>query len=292
MKGIIFIIVVAFSSFASAKKFATDYVSFDLLNNWHCHPEGTEWICTSKLNKKKASEAMIILTAKQKGPPDSLAQYINYLKSPRTIKNPKGGNFTSKVFHAKQRTINQHMWIDGFHHGSEVPVYYTRYLATVKGSLAVLVTYSAHKDHYKKYASDFAASINSLRVMNVSPDFKSKHGGSMGAGGAQDYLSDMINADDELGGDSTGGEGSGGIGGLLNWLKKPETVAGLGALAAILGYLVYRRIKRRRQKLLEQRENRRSSSRDRDGNRRRSRSGRSSSDRHRRSSSRSSSRRR
>ena len=290
MKGIIFIIIVTFSSFASAKKFATDYVSFDLLNNWHCHSEGTEWICTSKLNKKKASEAMIILTAKQKGPPDSLAQYINYLKAPRTIKNPKGGNFTSKVFHAKQRTINQHMWIDGFHHGSEVPVYYTRYLATVKGSLAVLVTYSAHKDHYKKYASDFASSINSLRVMNVSPGFKSKHGGSIGAGGAQDYLSDMINADDELGGDQSGGVGADGKGGLLNWLKKPETVAGLGALAAILGYLVYRRIKRRRQRLLKQKENRRSSSRD--GSRRRSRSSRSSSDRHRRSSSRSSSRRR
>ena len=291
MKSIIFLIIFTFSSFASAKKFATDYVSFDLLNNWHCHPEGTEWICASKLNKKKASEAIIILTAKQKGPPDSLAQYANYLKMPRTIKTSKGGKFTSKVFHAKQRRINQHTWIDGFHHGSEVPVYYTRYLATVKGGLAVLVTYSAHKDHYKKYASDFAASINSLRVLNVSPDF-GKGGGSIGTRGAQDYLSGMIDAEDELAGEGyLDGEGEeGGIGGLLNQLKKPEVLGGLGVLAAIIGYLVLRRIRNRKRRLSEQRDSRRSSSRD--GGRRRSRSGRSSSERHRRSSSRSSSRRR
>lgn len=246
MKHILFIFLLIFSVSSSAKKFATSYVSFDLLNNWHCHPEGTEWICTNKLNRKKASEAMIILTAKQKGPPDSLAQYINHLKMPRTVKKAKGGSFSSKVFHAKQRHINQHMWVDGFHQGSEVPSYYTRYLVTIKGTLAILVTYSAHKNHYKKYAADFAASINSLRVMNVSPALASKQRGSMGMGGLQDHIQDLIDADEEL--DGMGGEGSksqGGLAGLVDLLKKPEVLGGLGLMAATGLYMLLKKKKRR-----------------------------------------------
>ena len=279
MKFLFFIIFVVFSFSSPAKKFSTSYVSFDLLNNWQCHPEGTEWICTNKLNRKKASEAMIILTAKQKGPPDSLAKYIGHLKNPRVTKTAKGGKHSSKVFHAKQRHINQHMWVDGFHQGSEVPTYYTRYLVTIKGSLSILVTYSAHKNHYKKYASDFATSINSLRVMNVSPDFASRQRGSMGMGSVQSALEDMINADDELGGTDSGVDGNNRKG-LVGFFTKPETLAGLGLLAALLIYLF---LKRRRKKKLEAAEGRSSSKRDRGG---RHRSSRSSSDR-RRSSSRS-----
>ena len=227
---------------------------------------------------------MIILTAKQKGPLDSLSQYIKYLKAPRQIKGAMGRGSTSKVFHAKQRQINKHMWVDGFHQGSEVPVYYTRYLVTVKGSLAVLVTYSAHKNHYKKYAADFATSINSLRLKNVSSSFSLGKGGAMGMGGMQDHLQDMINADNELGGLDTdsAGEAEGLLGGLLG---QPEALVGLGALGSGLGYFFYKRRKKRQQRLPveEERRDRRS----RHKSRRHSRS----SSEGRRSSSRSSSRR-
>ena len=219
---------------------------------------------------------MIILTAKQKGPPDSLAQYINHLKKPRTVKSSKGTN-TSKVFHAKQRQINQHMWVDGFHSGSEVPTYYTRYLVTTKGTLSVLVTYSAHKDHYKKYASDFAASINSLRVMNVSPDFASKQGGSIGMGSVQDYLQDMIDAGDEL--EGMEGEGGFGEGGLLGLLSKPEALAGLGLLSALLTYFFLKRRRKKKTTPEKDTEDRSSSRKGRDSSGRRKGS-RSSSRRH------------
>ena len=281
MKLVFSAVLIIGSVFAEAKKFETTYVSFDLLNNWHCHPDGTEWVCRSKLNRKKASEAMIILTAKQKGPLDSLAQYIKYLKAPRRIKTAKGGSWTSKVFHAKQRQINKHMWVDGFHQGSEVPVYYTRYLVTVKGGLAVLVTYSAHKNHYKKYAADFATSINSLRLKNVSSLSLGK-GGSMGMGGMQDHLQDMINADSELGGLGTSEE-AGEAEGLGELLNSPEALVGLGGAGSALGYLLYKRRKRRQQRLPLEEESRDKRSRHRQRRHRRSSSG------SRRSSSRSSS---
>ena len=277
MRLLIPVLFIIFSISVTAKKFATDYVSFDLLNNWHCHPEGTEWICANKLNRKKASEAMIILTAKQKGPSDSIAQYLNHLKTPRTVKKARGGAFTSKVFHHKQRHINGHMWVDGFHLGSEVPVYYTRYLVTIKGSLGILVTYSAHKNHYKKYASDFAASINSLRVMNVSPSVSGGRGFG-GMGGTKNYLQDMIDSDDELGGAGEDDEELGGLGGLGNNM---EILGVLALLLAVAGYLFYKMRKKKKLQAAARASRSRSSRKN----------GRSRGDRHRRrtSSSRSSS---
>ena len=235
---IVFLLI--FSPLSQAKKFKTSYVSFDLLNNWNCYPEGTEWICANKLNRKKAAEAMIILTAKQKGPADALTQYINYLKTPRVGKTRAQKEFKSKVHHSKQRHINQHMWADGFHEGSEVPDYFTRYLVTTKGNLAVLVTYSAHKDHYRKYASDFASSINSLRVMASAGGVGKA--GSMGMGMAQDYIQDMIESSDELDG-VEGGEG--GASDLISVLGSPEALAGGLAGLGGLGYYLLRRRKKK-----------------------------------------------
>lgn len=49
--------------------------------------------------------------------------------------------------------------------GSEVTSYYTRYLATIKDRIAILVTFSAHQAHYTKYSKDFIRAIESLRVV-------------------------------------------------------------------------------------------------------------------------------
>ncbi len=62
------------------------------------------------------------------------------------------------------------------HLGSEIPHYYTRYLATVKGKIAVLVTFSAHKLHYTKYSSEFFRAIKSLRVIATKASMMGKRG--------------------------------------------------------------------------------------------------------------------
>jgi hypothetical protein len=51
------------------------------------------------------------------------------------------------------------------HLGSEVGPYFTRYLATIKDKIAILVTFSAHKEHYTKYSADFIKAVESLRVV-------------------------------------------------------------------------------------------------------------------------------
>lgn len=151
--------------------------------------ENTAWICRYSLPKtcasktamktkscrnlkKKTKEAIIILTAKEKGGSDSLGSYQSHLKSPRTIRSRKKTKAQSKVIHVKRVKIGKgkQQWVDGFHLGSEIPYYYTRYLATVKGNIAVLVTFSAHKLHYSKYSKSFFQAIKSLEVVASQAD--------------------------------------------------------------------------------------------------------------------------
>ena len=176
-----FPLLVFWSPQAEAKVFRNSYVSFQLPSQWNCVLEQTTWVCryaiskqclgpkssqkTCQLQRRKGQEAIIILTAKEKGPKDSLKTYYDYLIKSRAVVTRKGKRSQSKVIHAKPITVQKHKWVDGMHLGSEVPHYYTRYLATLKGNVAVLVTFSAHKLHYTKYSAEFFKAIKSLRVL-------------------------------------------------------------------------------------------------------------------------------
>lgn len=150
---------------AAAKIFRNAYVSFELPERWECVLEQTEWVCRTSNPAYDNREAIIILTAKEVGPADNLPQYTNHLKTPRTIASRTGQPLQSQVYKVEQINIGNHPWIDGMHLSSEVPNYYSRYLATTKDKIAILVTFSAHKLHYTKYSTDFFRAIQSLRVI-------------------------------------------------------------------------------------------------------------------------------
>lgn len=174
----------ALSVTAKAAIFSNQYVSFELPANWSCKNEGTEWICISQL-EKQAKEAIIILTAKEAGPTDSLQNYMSHLNSPRTLPDPTGKLVPSQKLSLKQRLINGHPWVDGMHLGSEISSYYTRYLATIKDRLAIAVTFSAHKAHYTKYSQDFLKSIESLRVIAPKDLLSAAGPGAVGVGAGE-----------------------------------------------------------------------------------------------------------
>jgi hypothetical protein len=148
---------------AEAKIFRNAYVSFELPEKWNCSLEQTEWVC--RTNDPGLAEAIIVLTAKEVGPQDALPGYESHLKQPRTIVTRAGSSVQSTVYKVEQKKIANHVWIDGMHFSSEVYNFYTRYLATAKDKIAVLVTFSAHKLHYTKYSGDFFRAIESLRVI-------------------------------------------------------------------------------------------------------------------------------
>lgn len=149
---------------AHAKRFRNAYVSFELPPNWNCKLEGSEWVCENDFSGK-TKEAIIILTAKEVGPSDTLPAYLAHLQTPRLISGRNGSPAKSQIIHVQERMIGNQMWIDGMHLGSEVGPYFTRYLATIKEKISILVTFSAHKEHYTKYSGDFVKAVESLRVV-------------------------------------------------------------------------------------------------------------------------------
>jgi len=149
--------------FAHAAKFANQFVEFEMPPQWQCTLEGAEWVCQNTVESKKR-EAIIVLAAKLKGDQDSLDQYLTYLKAAKTYTSVQGKPVKSEVKYAKTDNLNGDPWVDSLHLESELPGFYTRYLATVKKDIGVLVTYSIVKSKYQQYQADFEAMTRTLKV--------------------------------------------------------------------------------------------------------------------------------
>lgn len=168
MKNFRLLVVILSFVFANnvfAKTFSSQFSEFELPNGWECALEGSEWVCQSE-NKDRKKEAIIILAAKYRGDQDSLDQYQAYLKAPKTFTLPGGKTQISEAKSVTAREINGQKWVDALHLASEVPGFYTRYLATVKDSLGIAVTFSVAKDHYEAYQDIFEKIIATLRVFD------------------------------------------------------------------------------------------------------------------------------
>lgn len=148
---------------AYGKSFSNEYIQFELPPGWNCVLEGSEYVCQSD-NTDRKKEAIIILAAKKRGPQDDLAQYQAYLKKTKTYQLPGAKTQKSEPKSVKTQTINNQQWVDALHLASEVPGFYTRYLATTKADIGVAVTFSVTKSLYNAYKELFDAVIKSMRV--------------------------------------------------------------------------------------------------------------------------------
>ena len=147
-----------------AGKFANQFVEFELPAEWVCLLEGAEWVCQNQQNAEKKKDAIVILAAKIQGDQDTLPQYLDYLKNPKVFNTPQGKAVTSEMRYAQNRTIQDHSWVDSLHLESEIPGFYTRYLATVKDGIGILVTYSVSKNKYSDYTAMFENMVKSLKA--------------------------------------------------------------------------------------------------------------------------------
>lgn len=159
------VLTLALPALVHAKTFSSQFSEFELPTGWECALEGSEWVCQSE-DKDRKKEAIIILAAKYRGEQDSLDQYQAYLKAPKTFTLPGGKTQISEPKSVTIRTINDQRWVDSLHLASEVPGFYTRYLATVKDNLGIAVTFSVAKDHYDAYQDIFEKVIATLRVFD------------------------------------------------------------------------------------------------------------------------------
>lgn len=228
--------IFALPNLSEARTFKNAYISFEMQDTWNCKLEQTEWVCRSEDNQE-SKEAVIILTAKEKGPTDSFALYEAHMNSSVTTTTKAGQTLISRVvYKAQQNRYNDQPWLDGMHQDSEVKSYFTRYLATIKDQIAILVTFSAHSKKYAKYAGQFTNTIKSLRVI-ASKDLLSrpdlgpigKPGEVLGPGMGIGMPADMIGDD---------GEGSGG--GQKSIFKNEMFLGLIILILAALGYIGFR----------------------------------------------------
>lgn len=157
-------LLLLFPTSVFAKTFANQFIEFNLPDKWECQLDGTEWVCQSTDEQKKR-DAIIVLAAKVKKPGmDELPVYRAHLEKPQQYQSLSGEAITSEPKYTKDLDISGHAWIDSLHLQSEIPDFYTRYLATVEADLGILVTFSVRKDKYDEYGPDIDGMVKSLRA--------------------------------------------------------------------------------------------------------------------------------
>ena len=226
-------IALSFAAPARASKFANQFVEFELPNAWVCLLEGAEWVCQNQQDKEKKKEAIIILAAKIQGDQDTLDQYQAYLKNPKVYSTAQGKQVTSDVRYSNTKSIGEKAWVDALHLESEIPGFYTRYLATVTDGIGVLVTYSVNKNKYQEYAPIFESMVNSLKAF--------RHEGGLNAAPASSDLFKNTKVPAGVSGDTVFGNIQGAdeekkkaAGGLADLINDPMVFyGGIGALVLI-----------------------------------------------------------
>ena len=216
---------------AWAARFANQFIEFELPPGWQCSLEGAEWVCQSSEESKK-KDAIIVLAAKLKGDQDSIDQYLAYLSAAKSYTSVQGKPVKSEKKSAKTTSLNGQVWVDALHLESEIPGFYTRYLATVKADIGVLVTYSINKDKYQRYLGDFEAMVKTLKVFR-------KQGGlntAAGANGAPPNITVPTNMTD-----NTVFPGAAGGASDRPKPKKDDTMLYIGLGAAVVLFLLWRR---------------------------------------------------
>lgn len=177
------------STQAQAAKFANQFTEFELPVGWTCSLEGAEWVCQST-NDKKKKEAIIVLAAKLKGDQDSIDQYLTYLKGVKTFTSVAGKPMKSEPKYAKTVKLNEHPWVDSLHLESEIPGFFTRYLATIKDDIGVLVTYSISKAKYQDYVQSFETLVRTLKVFRKPGGINVGQGGNLMNANIPQHLAD------------------------------------------------------------------------------------------------------
>lgn len=170
-------IVLLLASQAQAKRFANGYTEFELPPGWQCVIEGSEWVCQSE-DKDRKKEAIIILAAKKRGSQDNLANYQKYLNQSKNYQLPGAKMQKSEPKSVKVKNIHGQNWVDALHLASEVPGFYTRYLASVKADIGVAITFSVTKSLYNAYKGIFDNVIASMRIFrqaNINPNMLAKN---------------------------------------------------------------------------------------------------------------------
>jgi hypothetical protein len=143
--------------------FRTGFYEFDMAEGWTCDLVGTEYVCSPA--GKPPHAATVIIAAKFRSEADNLKDYEAHLRKPQKhALAGAGGAGESKINYVRRRTLGGREWVEALHLGSELPNFYTYYLATATAGLGILVTMSVHKDHEAEHAKSLVEMMSTLHT--------------------------------------------------------------------------------------------------------------------------------
>lgn len=135
---------------------------FDLAPGWWCdHFEG-EAVCRPPGDVWR--QAAIIVTDKLRDIADTLEEYEEHLRQPKTITDRQGEQLVSHIRHVRRVRIGGREWVNGVHYQSEVPYYVTHYLATNTSHVGVVVTFSVRQEREQQFKGALDRLLETLRT--------------------------------------------------------------------------------------------------------------------------------
>lgn len=147
--------------------FRTGSFEFDLAPGWECEHEGTEYVCSPPGASPHA--AIAVIATKERDKADNLQAYEDHLRQPShrasDLSNSSGAESQiSEIIYVKRRILGSKEWVEALHLGSEMPDYYTYYLATTTSFNGILVTMSVLKGHEIEYTRQINEMMSTLNV--------------------------------------------------------------------------------------------------------------------------------
>lgn len=149
---------------AWAKPFKTQFISLQLPPNWDCKQEEIDWVCQPENLSERAEAIIVIVTKATNEVDDTFPKYEETLKAPRPMRDLLGNSYMSQVKYTKLRDIKGQQWVDSLHFGSEIPGFYTRYVASIKDKISGMVTYSIAESVMPKYSGILDQMVESLEI--------------------------------------------------------------------------------------------------------------------------------
>lgn len=146
----------------------TTYLSFEEPPGWGCDLSNGVYICQAPKDPERG-ESLILVFGAPSTEWDSFESYEDYLKKTKTVLDENGKSVSSKVVYVRRRNINGFEWVDSLQQNSELPGFWTRYLATIQKPLAILVTYVVSGEKYQELTPAFERMVASLKPVS---DFK------------------------------------------------------------------------------------------------------------------------
>jgi hypothetical protein len=221
-------------SFGWTKTFRSKFVTMELPPNWDCQQEELDWVCQPE-NPNLRNEAMVVIVTKATNPTDdSLPKYEEYLKNPKQMRDLVGNAYTSEIKYVKQKKIRDLMWVDSLQIGSEVPGFVSRYVASIKEQIAGLISYHVGESVFPKWAETLDKMIETAELRFDPKAFeeimKSRNMSVFGnVGGVQRRTPTATQEAPKKAEDNS------------DTLTK--AIGATAILAAIIGYIIYRRKK-------------------------------------------------